>query len=343
MAAKSEKLKKAGASIKSTGKVSETIISCPVKKVEDWQCVKYKKLRGPKYYGIKQNLKDFKDWDAFNDLTESDKKIIKSMSPNEGAFNDVQAYDNQAITVGSMQKTVNGSGDGEFKNQIIDFKESNPDKYKSLFEDNGWTVEEVTEEKEVGKGKKKKTIKVTKTELKYTYYEVKSENGVEISEKKEIKGKELYNFIKSFCNSATDENKKNEIKKALDALRKAGEDSDFQKQQISDFKTRLNSSISKKPQGYKYPISDYMNSDLGKAVVLDQDVNRPGYVSKDFGKALDNFYKKNPNADKDPSKWKDEDRSKYETEIIDDYGKNRRGTDMSNRYDKIKKEIDTTL
>jgi hypothetical protein len=60
-----------------------------------------------------------------------------------------------------------------------------------------------------------------------------------------------------------------------------------------------------------HPISAYLTSEQGAALVLDQDVNRSGYVQADLGKALDAFYKAHPEAPKDPAKWTSKQREKY--------------------------------
>ena len=47
----------------------------------------------------------------------------------------------------------------------------------------------------------------------------------------------------------------------------------YQELQTKDFVDRLNQAINKYPNGYSYRISDYLQSPLGRATVLDQDVN----------------------------------------------------------------------
>ena len=48
--------------------------------------------------------------------------------------------------------------------------------------------------------------------------------------------------------------------------------------------------------------------------------------------------KKKEKISRNPSKWGDK-HTEYEKEILEDYGKNRRGTDMENRFKKLKKKI----
>lgn len=78
-----------------------------------------------------------------------------------------------------------------------------------------------------------------------------------------------------------------------------------------------------------------LKTKLGKATALDQHINRPAYVKEDFGKALNHFYKENPSVSKNPNNWKDSHET-YENEILEYYGKHRRGTHMPLRYNQLK-------
>ncbi|MCD9583371.1 hypothetical protein [Tenacibaculum maritimum] len=93
-----------------------------------------------------------------------------------------------------------------------------------------------------------------------------------------------------------------------------------------------------------------------KATVLDHHINRPAYVKSDFGKALDNFFikkdkeveefnkkekdktKHKNKVSRNPNDWENN-HSTYEKSILDDYGVNRRGTDMKGRYHKMKNKF----
>lgn len=80
-----------------------------------------------------------------------------------------------------------------------------------------------------------------------------------------------------------------------------------------------------------------MKSKLGRATALDHHINRPAYVKTDLGKALDNFFAMDEynEVSKNPDNW-GENHSTYEDIILEDYGNNRRGTDMKNRFTKMK-------
>jgi hypothetical protein len=121
----------------------------------------------------------------------------------------------------------------------------------------------------------------------------------------------------------------------LGPFRSLGRTPEFQRKQVLDFNDRLVGALRKKPKGYAHEIGNYVTSEHGAALVLDQDVNRPGYVKKDFGKALDKFYSSNPQVSKDPSAWGADQRQVYEQEVLENYAGVRRGTDMDKRAAKL--------
>lgn len=330
-AGKVPQLKAAAQALPKDGKVSsKSTQKCPPPK-KDWSCVRYHKLKGPKYTNKKnqQPMSSYRNWHSLIDsgkITEEEAKLMLLMSPNEGDFNGVQAYDNQAITAGAMQKTVNKYGQGELPDQVNNFKKNNPAKYKELFEDKGWSVVKVD-----GKNDKGKLTGGKVSGMQYSYTDKEGKPVV-------ISGEKLYGFIKGYCNSTTSA----DAEKALDSMRQAMEDDAFKEQQILGFKKRIKEAIGTVPKGYDHPISDYMSSAKGRALALDQSVNKPAYVEKDYGKALDDFYKQNPKASKNPADWGDK-RSEYEDEINEFYGMKRQGTDMPGRYQRIKEAPDPVI
>ena len=333
--AKARQLRDTTQNVVKTAKVSKSTQPCP-KPVppKDWGCNKYGTRTGP-YYKNKKNkqpMKDYGRWQSMinsGKITETDAKLMLLMSPNEGDFNSVQAYDDQAITAGAMQKTINTTGEGELSQQLGDFKKANPGKFKTLFSDQGWDVDGGDTTDKNGKTVKKRYL------AKYSYTD---KDGKLVT----VKGNELYDFFKSYCNAKTSKEKKAQIEKALDSMRQGVEDEDYKDLQVLDFKKRVEEAVGQKPVGYDYPISDYATTAKSQALVLDQSVNRPAYVDDDYGKALDDFYKKNPKAPKNPADWGDK-RGKYEDEINESYGNNRRGTDMANRYKAIKNAADPSI
>lgn len=275
---------------------------------KQFQCTRYGSVYGPVYWGT-MKLADYKHWDELikdKKVTQEEKDILVGMSENEGKLDSVQSYDSEILTVGAMQKTVNPQGKGEFPIQVKEFKEKYPAKYKELFEDCGWTVENDT-----------------------MYYKDPNDSAAT-----KITGSALKTKIREGF-------KESEFKKKLkcaplEPIAKASQDKDFQAKQVADFIDRLkNKVLPIKPSGYSYALSAFLKSKLGKATALDHHINRPGYVKTDFGKALDTFFAANPTVSKNPGEWGDK-HAEYEKTILDDYGVNRRGTDMKGRYNKMK-------
>ncbi|UJR11430.1 hypothetical protein I4U23_015610 [Adineta vaga] len=272
--------------------------------------VKYEKNNkiqyGPEYSGT-TDLADYTGWNSLIErkkATIDDKKIISGMSTTEGTLESVQSYDSEIASAGAMQKTINPKGNGEFPTQVWKFKTQYPKLYEELFEAQGWTV--------------------TKNK------------GVHSMSYNELTGKELKDFIRADFQKKI----KTAPSKPLEVLVNAISNKEFQEMQVVDFIDRLNKEVLPiKPTGFKsYTINDYLQSNLGKAVALDQHVNAPGYVKDDFGKALQHLFTKYPKLSKNPAEW-GSDRAKYETELIHYYGTHRRTNDPIKRYEKIKKKF----
>ncbi|MEG3175329.1 hypothetical protein U1872_03745 [Sphingomonas sp. RB3P16] len=252
-------------------------------------------------------------------VTPSEQRVIGRMAANEGKLDSVQAYDSETVSVGAMQKTVNASGTGELAKQVYDFSQVDPAKYKALFTDTGWSVAHT------GKG-------TTADDYTMTF----SPDGTPKTPA------ETRAYIKD--RSAPDH-----WNAALVPLLQAGRDPAFQAQQIGDFKRRLDTAIAVVPTGTAYkavkggtpytrPISDYLTSEQGAALVLDQSVNRPSRVASSFGKALDTFYAANPKAPADPAQWTADQRVEYEPKIMSAYQAQREASKMTapiERYDRI--------
>ncbi|CAF3939814.1 unnamed protein product, partial [Rotaria sp. Silwood1] len=268
---------------------------------------------GPSYSGH-TGLADYTGWNTLilqQRATVDDKIILGAMSKNEGKLESVQSYDSEIVSVGAMQKTISSKGTGEFPKQVWKFKEQYPEQYKELFEKHGWVV--------------------TNNAQVYSM----SYNG--------LTGNELKNSIrKDFQKEIEATRSKNNVaaSKPLEALVKAMNNKEFQEMQVLDFIDRLHKQVLPiKPIGFEsYTLDDYLKSNFGKAVVLDQHVNRPGYVKADFGKALEHLFTKYPDLSKDPAKW-GPNREKYEAELVDYYGTHRRMTDAAKRYSELKNEF----
>ena len=265
----------------------------------DVKCTRSGSTYGPIYWGTIA-LSDFAKW---NDLVLSDKitidekEILISMSLNEGKLDTVQSYDSEVISVGAMQKTLKLDGRGQLYTQLFQFSTENREKYESLLVGCGWKV---------GNGR-------------LTY--------------KDKYGSELKDLIRNGFNK--DNYGKAVVSKPLEPFIKACKDEDFQIKQIIDLRDDLRKTLEIKVNASPYKVKDYFQSKLGKATALDHHVNRPSLVEYNLKTAIDYFFSLNPNVNKNPNLW-GVNHSTYETVILDYYGRNRNGTDMVNRYIKLK-------
>jgi len=80
---------------------------------------------------------------------------------------------------------------------------------------------------------------------------------------------------------------------------------EFQKKQVVDFIARMRVALSKSPLGYANPASDFFQSRLGRALVLDHDVNAPANVSRSLKSAIDVLRSRHPGLSLDPYQWGD--------------------------------------
>ena len=264
---------------------------------------------GPVFNGTKK-LNKFTGW---NDLiskgkaTSDEKAIVIAMSSNEGAMDAVQAWDWQTFSAGAMQKTVTPEGYGELPKQIGEFQAENTVLFNEIFAQCGWSIRQ-----EAGGAR--------------IYYSSK-DTGYE-----DITGRALYNFIKKdFGQADSGFPKKSE---SLASIASAIIHEEFQKKQVIDFIARMRVALSKSPRGYSSPASEFFQSKLGRALVLDHDVNAPGNVSRDLKSAIDTLRSRHSGLSSNPLLW-GENRIQYENELIAIYGPARSMNSPLERYNHL--------
>ncbi|MCA8389071.1 hypothetical protein [Burkholderia multivorans] len=264
---------------------------------------------GPVYAGTKK-LDKFTGWDDLIvkcKATEDEKAIVIAMSSNEGNMDAVQAWDWQTFSAGAMQKTVTPEGYGELPQQIWEFQNENPSLFQKIFGQCGWSI------------KQEKGPRI--------YYSSGD------TANKEIIGGELYDFIKKGFQEADSGFPKES--KPLASIAHAMINDEYQKKQVVDFIRRLHIAIAKKPRGYSNSASDFFLSRLGRALVLDQDVNAPGNVTTDLGASIDTLRARHARLSADPTQW-GENRSQYEAELIQIYGPSRHMNSAVERYNQLR-------
>ncbi|MGH8073811.1 MAG: hypothetical protein ACREO4_07035 [Lysobacter sp.] len=275
---------------------------------EAFRTTRYGRVFGPVYWG-ETTLASYAGWDrliASERATAEERLILVAMSENEGKMDAVQSYDSEILTAGAMQKTINPEGGGEFPKQVLEFKHDHPKLHEKLFSKCGWEVSADDEPTMRYQG---------------------------------MTGAALKLFIRD---GFTEENFRTSARKRsppLAAVVNAITTMEFQEKQVVDFIGRLRKVMEIKPHGSSSrAIGDYVKSNFGKAALLDQHVNRPGYVSRDFGKALKLFHTGNPDAPKAPEQW-NEQHSANEAKLLDIYGDLREMTDSTKRFEALRKKL----
>jgi hypothetical protein len=285
------------------------------------------------YFGG-QAMAGYRGWAALvksGRASAEEQLAISIMSVNEGNFDAVNAYDNQIITLGAMQKTITPTGQGELCQQLFEFKRANPDVYERLLGRYGWTIITATDKKN------------------NTYRKVVFIDPVT---KKQYADKELYDKVRAGSTLAT-VGKKKQTNLMLAPFVRLGQNALFQDKQVSDFITRMNTVLKQKPEGSTHTIKEYFTQPIGWAVALDQSVNRPGHVTHYLKIAIERLIAAHPEVDVDPTKWSIADRPKFEKWLLEIYGPIRAEkfpapprpsrvtylgmTDALGRYNRIKK------
>ncbi|NWE75573.1 EF-hand domain-containing protein, partial [Pseudomonas yamanorum] len=266
---------------------------------------------GPVYHGTKK-LDKFTGW---NDListgraTIDEKAIVIAMSSNEGAMDAVQAWDWQTFSAGAMQKTVTPEGYGELPKQIGEFQAECKVLFDEIFAKCGWSIRQESNGARI-------------------YYSSRE------TENEYITGSALYDFIKKGFGQTDSGFPKKSV--ALASIANAMLHEEFQKKQVIDFVARMRLALSKSPQGYTNPAGDFFQSKLGRALVLDHDVNAPGNVSRSLKNAIDLLRSSHSGLSSNPHEW-GENRLQYEEELIAIYGPSRSMNSPSERYGHLRK------
>ena len=210
----------------------------------------------------------------------------------------------------AMQKTINPEGGGEQPIQVNRFKNLYPDEYVELFESQGWHVDNSSD--------------VTRM-----YYQ---DPGFANGAKLELA--ELKKQLRRGCSEGT--YGKVVQCKPVSAFSCAIGSPSYVELQISDFIVRLRDVLLLTPNTYNFTVGQLFLSALGRAVALDESVNRPVNVVINLKKALDKFFLQNPSVSKDVSTW-GINHEKYEWKIVELYGPGRAGmTEPADRYNKLK-------
>lgn len=265
---------------------------------------KYKK--GVFNYGV-TSIKTFIDQhkNSFNDTSDSLLNVIKAVSENEGKLEAINTWDNAFLTFGIFQWTLGtGKGTGELPALLVRLKKEHNTVFEEYFGQYELDVINFREGAPKNKGITPSGFCTLK--------------GIKLSkalQKEDLRTLEwAYRFWFAGQNDTV---RKIQIEMAMDRIHI------FYRSPRHKINNRF--------------ISEYINSEQGVALLLDQHVNRPGHVPKTLKQALDCL-----DAPEDPLIWKDID----EQNLLNIYLELRSKTSMTNsdkRAQTITRAIDEQI
>ncbi|MCL9783992.1 hypothetical protein M9194_21465 [Vibrio sp. S4M6] len=244
-------------------------------------------------------------------ICKQEKQIILAVSANEGNLDSVQAYDNQLISAGAMQKTIDMNGQGQLTTQVAEFSEMFSEAYNELFKDKGWHIDR----KEV-------------------YFSHPDYMGGQ-----KLSGHGLLLSLRSNCKSVTHNKRISCLPVANLAF--AISDHRFIKKQLKDLYDDLNEALSMTIflKGQKLRVKDIFKTNLSRALVFDEHINRPNHIYTDIPRAMTEYFSKNPKIDEKIANWSYKERCQREVEIMKIYGPKRKMTSAVQRYRNIVKAL----
>ncbi|NEI93915.1 hypothetical protein GR248_24255 [Rhizobium leguminosarum] len=236
------------------------------------QNIRFGKISGPGMvnYGA-VTIGDFfkQDPDAFPNVPASLQRVIQAVSENEGRIEAINTYDNSFMSCGVFQWTAGAKGyAGELAGLLGLLSTDSPKSFEEYFGSVGIDVV---------------LNKHDTDELAYGYLKL---NGKQLDSAKA----------------------KAVLRKHIWAYRfwRAAHDKEVRRAQILLAMQRVGTFYAKPVMHRRgLTVGDYITSEFGVALLLDEHVNRPGHVPRTLLKGVDQYSKKTGRAD--PSVWTDAD------------------------------------
>lgn len=223
----------------------------------------------------------------FANLAPSQLRIMQAVSANEGKLEAINTWDNAFLTFGIFQWTVGTeSGAGELPSMINRLKQNSPASFQKYFGQFGLDTTEITDKPEV---------------LPTGFFSLNGKTLKTAAQKGQLRTLEwAYRFWLS------------------------GHDDNVRQAQIEHAVNRVDLFYrSSKAKIRNRFVADYVSSEFGVALILDQHVNRPGHVPGTLSRAVDKFVAQ-IGTDK-PETWTDAD----EKQLLNIYIDLRAGTSMT--------------
>jgi hypothetical protein len=270
---------------------SEQDISVKGKRVYGPGNIAFGTVKGPGLYNFgTTTICDFflRDPLAFPGVQPCRFNVIQSVSKNEGKIEAINTYDNSFLSCGIFQWTAGArDGAGELAGLLELLKQRAPAAFQSYFGSLGINVEM--------KGSQSGS-------LRYGYL-VLDGTKLDTTQKKQILRQHLWAY----------------------RFWRAAHDQEMQRAQVALAMSRIDAFYgSAVPQRKGLQVKDFVSSEYGVALLLDEHVNRPGHVLKTLMTGVSAFVKAGGGSD--PAHWTDADEAK----VLKFYLVSRAKTDMTN-------------
>jgi hypothetical protein len=225
---------------------------------------------------------------AFANLSPSRLRVMSAVSVNEGMLEAINTYDNSFLTFGCFQWTVGAQGDpGELPAMVNRLKQTNPDAFNRLL----------------------------------------GQFGLDVASVKSPPGQTPTGFFSlngAVIKSAADKQSKLRTLEMAFRFFSAGKDPAMRQVEIEYAASRID--LFYREANHKIRnlfIADFVSSEFGVALLLDEHVNRPGHVPSTLAGAVNQFI--NAGAKSDPTTWTDQD----EANLLNIYIQRRASTTMT--------------
>ena len=239
--------------------------------------------------------------DAFSGLSASRLRVMQAVSANEGNLEAINTFDNAFLTFGAFQWTVGtGDGGGELPTLLARLKRKSPETFQNLF----------------------------------------GQFGVDIASVSNAPGQTPTGFLSlngTPIKTAADKEKKlRTLERAFQFFR-SGQNDTMRQVEVDHAASRIDlfhRDVSHKIKGRF--IGDFVTSEFGVALVLDEHVNRPGHVPGTLAAAVDQFISSSGKSD--PATWTDQDEAK----LLETYVQRRNNTNMTDsqkRADTVRRAV----
>ena len=230
---------------------------------------------------------------AFPALSDSTLNVMQAVSVNEGNLEAINTWDNAFLTFGAFQWTVGtADGPGELPALLYRLLEDDEGVFDDLFGRHGLGLEDVRlPDSEPGRG-----------------YFTLDGRAVRTPEEKE----QLRTMVWAYRFKVSGEN---DVMRRTEIRHAAGRVDLFYRSDLKQIRGRH--------------VAEYVTSEYGVALLLDQHVNRPGHVPRTMTQAVDRMTEERGGSD-DPENWSDEE----EARLLEIYVEIRNETSMTDAADR---------